>query len=62
MREWTWDQTQRIAWTTSGVVRELAAKGIKASQWPEPEMVKIRALAQRTGEEWSRRRSSPSRP
>jgi TRAP-type mannitol/chloroaromatic compound transport system substrate-binding protein len=37
------------------VVRELAAKGIKATQWPEPEMVKIRALAQRTWEEWSKK-------
>ena len=55
VREWTWDQTQRIAVDDLRVVRELAAKGIKASQWPEPEMVKIRALAQRTWEEWSKK-------
>ena len=37
------------------VSRELAAKGVKASQWPEPEMQKIRALAQRTWEDWSKK-------
>jgi TRAP-type mannitol/chloroaromatic compound transport system substrate-binding protein len=55
VREWTWDQTQRIAVDDLRVVRELAAKGIKATQWPEPEMVKIRALAQRTWEDWSKK-------
>src|SRR5439155_511532 len=47
VREWTWDQVQRIAVDDLRVVRELAAKGIKAAQWPESEMVKIRALAHR---------------
>jgi TRAP-type mannitol/chloroaromatic compound transport system substrate-binding protein len=55
VREWTWDQTQRIAVDDLRVVRELAAKGIKTSQWPEPEMAKIRALAQRTWEDWSKK-------
>jgi TRAP-type mannitol/chloroaromatic compound transport system substrate-binding protein len=55
VREWTWDQTQRIAVDDLRVVRELAAKGIKATQWPEPEMAKIRALAQRTWEDWSKK-------
>ena len=55
VREWTWDQVQRIAVDDLRVVRELAAKGIKAAQWPESEMVKIRALAQRTWEEWSKK-------
>ncbi len=55
VREWTWDQTQRVAVDDLRVVRELAAKGVKALQWPEPEMVKIRALAQRTWEDWSKK-------
>ena len=55
VREWTWDQTQRIAVDDLRVTRELAAKGVKTSQWPEAEMVKIRALAQRTWEDWSKK-------
>ena len=55
VREWTWDQVQRVAVDDLRVVRELAAKGIKATQWPEAEMVKVRALAQRTWEEWSKK-------
>ncbi|MBA2260713.1 MAG: TRAP transporter substrate-binding protein [Acidobacteria bacterium] len=55
VREWTWDQTQRVAVDDLRVVRELAAKGIQAAQWPEPEMVKIRPLAQRTWEDWSKK-------
>jgi len=55
VREWTWDQVQRVAVDDLRVVRELAAKGIKAAQWPESEMIKIRALAQRTWEEWSKK-------
>ncbi|HEY3074085.1 MAG TPA: TRAP transporter substrate-binding protein [Burkholderiales bacterium] len=55
VREWTWDQVQRIAVDDVRVTRELAAKGIKLAQWPEPEMVKIRALAQKTWEEWSKK-------
>src|SRR5204862_452918 len=52
VREWTWDQVQRVAVDDLRVVRELAAKGIKAAQWPESGMVKMRGLAQRTGGEW----------
>ena len=55
VREWTWDQTQRIAVDDLRVMRELAAKGVKVSQWPEAEMAKIRGLAQRTWEDWSKK-------
>jgi TRAP-type mannitol/chloroaromatic compound transport system substrate-binding protein len=55
VREWAWDQVQRIAVDDLRVVKELAAKGITASQWPEAEMTKIRGLAQRTWEEWSKK-------
>jgi TRAP-type mannitol/chloroaromatic compound transport system substrate-binding protein len=55
VREWTWDQTQRVAVDDLRVVKELAAKGVTAAVWPEAEMVKIRALAQRTWEEWSKK-------
>jgi TRAP-type mannitol/chloroaromatic compound transport system substrate-binding protein len=55
VREWCWDQVQRVAVDDLRVSRELAAKGIKAAQWPDAEMAKIRALAQRTWEDWSKK-------
>ncbi|MFN9807536.1 MAG: TRAP transporter substrate-binding protein [Betaproteobacteria bacterium] len=55
VREWCWDQVQRIAVDDARVVRELAAKGITATTWSEAEMNRIRPLAQRTWEEWSRK-------
>ncbi|HKQ27198.1 MAG TPA: TRAP transporter substrate-binding protein [Burkholderiales bacterium] len=55
VREWAWDQTQRVAVDDLRVQRDLAAKGVKAAQWPESEMHKIRDLAQRTWEDWSKK-------
>jgi len=55
VREWCWDQVQRIAVDDARVVRELSAKGITATTWSEAEMDRIRPLAQRTWEEWSRK-------
>jgi len=53
--EWTWDQVQRIAVDDVRVAKELAAKGIKEETWSGPEMVKMRELAQKTWEEWSKK-------
>jgi TRAP-type mannitol/chloroaromatic compound transport system substrate-binding protein len=55
VREWTWDQVQRIAVDDLRVQKELAAKGVVPASWSDPEMVKIRGLAQRTWEEWSKK-------
>ena len=54
-REWTWDQVQRIYVDDVRVAKELAAKGIKEETWSEPEMVKMRELAHKTWEEWSKK-------
>ncbi|HEY2559454.1 MAG TPA: TRAP transporter substrate-binding protein [Caldimonas sp.] len=54
-REWTWDQIQRIAVDDVRVAKELAAKGVVAATWPDAEQAKIRALAERTWEEWSKK-------
>lgn len=55
VREWTWDQVQRVAVDDIRVAKELQAKGVSAAVWPESEMVKIRPLAQKTWEEWSKK-------
>jgi len=54
-REWTWDQVQRIYVDDVRVAKELAAKGIKEETWSGPEMVKMRELAQKTWEDWSKK-------
>ncbi|HVQ42555.1 MAG TPA: TRAP transporter substrate-binding protein [Vicinamibacterales bacterium] len=55
VREFTWDQIQRIAVDDARVQKELTAKGVPVAVWPEAEMVKMRALAERTWEEWSKK-------
>jgi TRAP-type mannitol/chloroaromatic compound transport system substrate-binding protein len=54
-REWTWDQVQRVYVDDVRVSKELAAKGIREEAWAEPEMVKMRDLAHKTWEEWSKK-------
>jgi TRAP-type mannitol/chloroaromatic compound transport system substrate-binding protein len=55
VREWCWDQVQRVAVDDLRVTKELAGKGVKAVEWSDAEMAKIRGLAQRTWEEWSKK-------
>ena len=54
-REWTWDQVQRVSVDDARVARELAGKGVTASSWGDSEMAKIRPLAQKTWEDWSKK-------
>ncbi len=54
-REWTWDQVQRVAVDDSRVLRELAGKGVNAATWSDAEMVKIRTLAEKTWDDWSKK-------
>jgi len=55
VREWTWDQVQRVAVDDIRVSKELQAKGVSPAVWSEAEMAKIRPLAQKTWEEWSKK-------
>jgi TRAP-type mannitol/chloroaromatic compound transport system substrate-binding protein len=55
VREFTWDQIQRIAVDDARVHKELTAKGVPVATWPESEMVKMRAMAARTWEDWSKK-------
>jgi TRAP-type mannitol/chloroaromatic compound transport system substrate-binding protein len=56
-REWTWDQVQRVAVDDVRVTKELAAKGIKQEVWGEDKMVKMRELARKTWDDWSKKSS-----
>jgi TRAP-type mannitol/chloroaromatic compound transport system substrate-binding protein len=54
-REWTWDQIQRVAVDDVRVLKELQGKGVKQDVWGGEEMHKLRALAQKTWEDWSKK-------
>jgi len=54
-REWTWDQVQRVAVDDVRAQKELGPKGVKQIVWDDAEMTKIRALAHKTWEEWSKK-------
>ena len=55
VREWTWDQVQRVAVDDVRVMKELRAKGIERIRWDEAEMRKVRELAHKTWEDWSKK-------
>lgn len=55
VREWTWDQIQRVAVDDVRVTKELAGKGVSTATWSDAEMAKIRPLAQKTWEDWSKK-------
>ena len=55
VREWTWDQIQRIAVDDVRVTKELVAKSVNPATWSDAEMAKIRVLAQRTWDDWSKK-------
>lgn len=55
VREWTWDQVQRVAVDDVRVTKELAAKGVTATHWSDAELARIRPLAQKTWEDWSKK-------
>jgi TRAP-type mannitol/chloroaromatic compound transport system substrate-binding protein len=54
-REWTWDQVQRVAVDDVRVLKELGGKSIKYVVWDETQMAKMRELAVKTWEEWSKK-------
>lgn len=55
VREWTWDQVQRVAVDDIRVLTELKGKGINRIAWDDAEMRKIRDLAHKTWEDWSKK-------
>jgi TRAP-type mannitol/chloroaromatic compound transport system substrate-binding protein len=54
-REWTWDQVQRVAVDDVRVLKELSGKGVKHEIWDDAQMVKMRELAMKTWEDWSKK-------
>jgi TRAP-type mannitol/chloroaromatic compound transport system substrate-binding protein len=55
VREWTIDQIQRVAVEDVRVLKELKAKGVERIRWDEAEMRKVRDLAHKTWEDWSKK-------
>jgi len=55
VREWTWDQVQRIAVEDTNALEQIRGKGATAGTMEAAEIDKMRALAQKTWEEWSKK-------
>jgi TRAP-type mannitol/chloroaromatic compound transport system substrate-binding protein len=55
VREWTWDQVQRVAVDDVRANKELRAKNVTFESWSDGELARIRGLAQKTWEEWSKK-------
>lgn len=54
-REWTWDQVQRVAVDDVRVLKDLSGKGVKHVIWDDAQMAKMRELAHKTWEDWSKK-------
>lgn len=57
VREWAWDQVERVAIDDVEKVAEMRKKGIQPIRWDEDELRKFRALAQRTWDGWAKKSS-----
>jgi len=55
VRQWSWDGIQRVAVDDVRVAKELRAKGVESISWDEAEMRKIRNLAHKTWDDWSKK-------
>lgn len=55
VREWCWDQIQRVAVEDTQALANIRAKNATAGSMPEAEIAKMRDLARKTWEEWSRK-------
>jgi TRAP-type mannitol/chloroaromatic compound transport system substrate-binding protein len=55
VREWTWDQIQRVAVEDVKVTAELKQKGINQITWSPEELRKVRDLAHNTWTDWSKK-------
>lgn len=55
VREWCWDQVQRIAVEDTDALTQIRGKGAAAGTLDQAEIAKMRDLAQKTWEEWSKK-------
>ena len=55
VREWCWDQVQRVAVEDTQALANIRGKNATAGTLPEAEIAKMRELAQKTWEEWSKK-------
>ena len=55
VREWSWDQIQRVAVDDVRVIAELKPKGIVQITWSPEELRKVRDLAHNTWTDWSKK-------
>lgn len=55
VREWTWDQIQRIAVEDTRAMADIRSKNATAGTLPDAEIAKMRTLAQKTWEDWSKK-------
>ena len=56
VREWAWDQVERVAVDDVRVVAELQQKGgVTFVSWSEDELRKLRGLAQATWDDWAKK-------
>ena len=55
VREWSWDQIQRVAVDDGRVIGELKPKGIVQITWSPEELRKVRDLAHHTWTDWSKK-------
>ncbi len=55
VREWCWDQIQRVAVEDTQALANIRSKNATAGTLPDGEIAKMRELAQKTWEEWSRK-------
>ena len=55
VREWTWDQVQRVAVDDARANKELHAKNVTFQSWSDSELARIRGVAQKTWEDWSKK-------
>ncbi len=55
VREWAWDQIERVAIDDLRVAAELRQKGVTLVSWSDDELRKIRALAEATWDDWAKK-------
>ena len=55
VREWCWDQIQRIAVEDTDALAQIRSKGAATGTLADAEIGKMRALAEKTWEEWSKK-------
>lgn len=55
VREWTWDQIQRVAVEDTRAMADIRGKNGTAGTWSDGEVAKMRELAAKTWDDWSKK-------